>query len=198
MDLIKERLKEALQRRPKLRIAVDAAHAPAAVLVPLFYRDGEYHVVFTKRTGTVRYHKGQVSFPGGACEAEDRSPADTALRECTEEIGLITDSVEIIGELDDMLTVTSNYVISPYVAVIPWPYKSRIDPTEVERIIEVPVSALLDKDCLRQSTQYMNNQPINVYAYYYKNDIIWGATARILGQFLEVYEQVLKQAGRQG
>ena len=193
--MMQQRLKQALSQRQKHRI-VDASRVLSAVLIPIFYKEGEYCILFTKRTERVKDHKGQMSFPGGAYEEQDGTLLNTALRECAEEIGLAAEAVEVLGELDDMPTMTTDYLISPFVAVIPWPYQLKVDPTEVEEIIEVPISALLDKDCLRQETEPLNDGTIIGYFYYYNDRIIWGATARILNQFLDVWAQVLGNKGQ--
>ena len=191
---MKERLRQALSRRQKSPI-VDASRAPSAVLVPVYDKQGEYHILFTKRTETVEYHKGEISFPGGAYEERDGTLANTCLRECAEEIGLAAEAVELLGELDDTVTVTSGFIISPFVAVIPWPYPLKADLTETREIIEVPISALLDKDCLRTTTQTMGDQAVTVESYYYQGNVIWGATARILSQFLGIWAEVVKDEG---
>jgi 8-oxo-dGTP pyrophosphatase MutT (NUDIX family) len=189
--VIKQRLKQALTQRQKHHI-VDTSRISSAVLVPIFEKYGEWHILFTKRTERLRDHKGQISFPGGAYEKQDGGFINTALRECAEEIGLSAEAVEVLGELDDMYTLGTYYVISPFVAVIPWPYPFRLDPIEVERIIEAPLSALLNKDCLSEETDTLNGEPITTYFYRYRGDIIWGATARILNQFLDIWTGVLE------
>ena len=187
---MKDNLKKLLNERQKRQIT-DASRVPSAVLLPLYENDGQYHIIFIKRTETVREHKGQISFPGGAYEEHDATLLDTALRECTEEIGLPAEAVEVLGELDDMRTLTTYYVISPFVAAIPWPYQFSVDPIEVKEIIEAPISTLLDKDCLRQETDPLNDGRIIGYFYYCNNRIIWGATARILSQFLDIWTQIM-------
>ena len=189
--MIKQRLKQALTQRRKHHI-VDTSRISSAVLIPIFEKYGEWHILFTKRTESLRDHKGQISFPGGAHEEQDGDFINTALRECAEEIGLSAEAVEVLGELDDMYTLGTNYVISPFVAVIPWPYLFRLDLTEVERIIEAPISALLNRDCLAEETATLNGEPITSYFYRYRGDIIWGATARILNQFLDIWVRVEK------
>ena len=99
MKAMQQRLKQALSHRQKRRI-VDPKRILSAVLLPLYYKQGEYYVLFTERTETVKYHKGQISFPGGGYEKDDKTLLDTALRECTEEIGLAADEVEVLGELE--------------------------------------------------------------------------------------------------
>jgi len=116
---MKQRLKQLLSLRQKRRI-VDASRISAAVLLPIYYKQGQYYILLTKRTEKVKEHKGQISFPGGAREGEEML-VNTALRECAEEIGLMAEEVEILGELDDTISRTSNYIISPFVALIPWP-----------------------------------------------------------------------------
>jgi len=188
---MQQRLKQALSQRQKLHIT-DASRVPAAVLIPIYSKDGDYHILFTKRTEKVKDHKGQISFPGGAYEEEDGTMDNTALRECTEEIGLAPEAVELLGELDDYCTIGSSYIISPFVGIISWPYPLRVDPAEVEEIIEVPMSALLDTKNLRKGVDNLDGQAVPTYFYDYKGKVIWGATARILNQFLDVYTDAMK------
>lgn len=178
-----------LTQREKI-INVDADLVPAAVLIPLFEKDGEYYLLLTKRTEHLRDHKGQISFPGGRYEESDETFLDTALRESAEEIGLSAEDAEILGELDDMPTLHTNYCIRPFLAAISWPLELEIDPFEVDELIEVPVSALMDEDCLKQEDDLVNNGTSEGYFYYYDNRIIWGATARIITQFLEIWSEV--------
>ena len=145
MGAVKQRLRQALSLRKKRRI-IDASQVSAAVLLPIYWKQGQYYLLFTKRTEKVKEHKGQISFPGGGYQQEDGTLVATALRECAEEIGLAASEVEILGELDDVATLTSSYIVSPFVALIPWPYSLKVDRWEIEEIIEVPILALLDKD----------------------------------------------------
>jgi len=186
---MKQRLRQAFSQRQKQHI-VDASRVPSAVLVPIYYKQGEYYILFTKRTGKVKEHKGQISFPGGAYQDGDRTLVDTALRECAEEIGLTADRVEVLGELDDNITLKTGYIISPFVAIIPWPYPFKVDQWETKEIIEVPISALLDKSSLRQETEIIDGKTVTAYFYHYQGRVIWGATARILNQFLDIFTQV--------
>ncbi len=193
---MKERLKQALSQRQKSHI-VDASRVLSAVLIPIYYKQGQYYILFTKRTERVKDHKGEISFPGGAYEERDRMLVNTALRECAEEIGLVPEAVELLGELDDFVTITSGYIISPFVAAIPRPYPLKVDPREVEEVIEVPISALLDKDCLRQETDTIDDQVVPACFYQYQGKVIWGATAKILNQFLDIFTQAMKDKGEQ-
>jgi hypothetical protein len=103
--------------------------------------------------------------------------------------------VEVLGELDDTTTVTSSYIISPFVALIPWPYQFKLNRMEAEEIIEVPISALLNKDCLRQETEIRDGKTVTLYFYHYQERVIWGATAKILTQFLDIFAQVSRSPG---
>jgi 8-oxo-dGTP pyrophosphatase MutT (NUDIX family) len=186
---MEQRLREALSRRQKSHI-VDANRVPSAVLVPVYYKQGQYWLLFTKRTDRVKEHKGQISFPGGARHEGDKTLIDTALRECAEEIGLVPGDVKVLGGLDDTVTVTSNYIISPFVALVPYPYQFKLDGWEVEEIIEVPISALLGEDCRRQETEIIDG--VTSYSYHYQGRVIWGATARILHQFLDIFSRAMR------
>ena len=107
-------------------------------------------------------------------------------------IGIAAETIELLGELDDALTTTSSYIISPFVAAIPWPYQLKADEREIAEIIEVPISALLDKSSRRQETETVNGEAVTSYFYHYQGRIIWGATAQILNQFLDIFTQVMK------
>jgi len=186
---MKEKLRKVLASRQKIHIT-DSSRTPSAVLIPIFFKEGEYHLLFTQRTEKVKQHKGQISFPGGACEEEDKTHFDTALRECTEEIGMAIGVTELLGELDDFPTSTSNYIIYPFVGVVPWPYSFKADGREIKEIIEVPISALLNLKG-HQETRVINGKEVTGYFYDYNGKVIWGATARILHQFLQVWTKAI-------
>ena len=186
-EKMKERIRRILSQREKQNIiATDAPLAPAAVILPLYQKEGEYYILFTKRTEKVEHHKGQISFPGGARHEEDRSLEDTALRETFEEIGVHPEDVEILGELDSMRTVSSSFHITPLVAVIPYPYEFTVNTDEIEELVEVPLSALLDEKNYREEFQIYQGITYWGSVYEYRGKVIWGATARILKQFLDL------------
>ena len=186
---MEERLREALALRQKRHI-VDPALVSAAVLLPVFRKDGQYHILFIRRTQAVKNHKGEISFPGGVYEEQDGSLLATALRESTEEIGLKAGDVDILGGLDDEISGTTNYVISPFTAAIPWPYHFLLNGRETEEIIGVPVDSLLVNNYSRP--EIINGETITAYYYKYRNRIIWGVTARILHKLLNILVPVLK------
>ena len=187
---MKERLKHILSRRQKRHI-VDNSRVSAAVLAPIYYKQGQYYILFTRRTEKVKEHKGQISFPGGAYQDSDGILRVTALRESTEEIGLMAEYVDVLGELDDEISLTSNYVISPFVGLIPWPYEFRLNRYETDEIIEAPISALLHEGCLYRDTEMLDGAVANSYTYHYEGTVIWGATARILSNFLDIFRQAM-------
>jgi len=163
--------------RPDLR--------PAAVLVPLFQKNRKTHILLTKRSNRVEHHKGQVSFPGGAFHCEDQDLLTTALRETEEEIGVERDSIEILGELDQMVTL-SNFRICPYVGIIPYPYPFQLSAFEVERLIELPLKYLLEEAAFKEALfTYEGQSNINLHIDF-QGEIIWGATARILKNFMDI------------
>ncbi|MGD0795526.1 MAG: CoA pyrophosphatase [Dehalococcoidales bacterium] len=188
---MKTELKNLLAARQKQPID-DPARVPSAVLIPLYQEQGQYYIVFIKRTDIVKTHKGQVSFPGGGRDSCDKTLRDTAIREACEEIGLRAEDIDVIGELDDEITTTSNYIVTPFVAMIPWPYKFTIEKAEVDEIISVPVSALLDRANIRPAIETLDGGiVVDSYNYLYQGKIIWGATARILQKFLEIFKAAI-------
>jgi 8-oxo-dGTP pyrophosphatase MutT (NUDIX family) len=187
---VKAELKDILAARHKQTIDAPA-RVPSAVLIPLYENQGQYHIVFIRRTRTVKTHKGQISFPGGVREDYDGSLLETALRESREEIGLEPGDVYIIGELDDEITTTSNYIVTPFVAMIPHPYRFITSEDEVDEIIEVPIRLLLYEDCVKEDNEALDGREVPSYSYHYRGHIIWGATARILNKFLDIVAELV-------
>jgi len=179
-----ESMKKMLSSR-KRGVIEHPPFSHAAVLVPLFKKEEECHLLFTKRSDEVKYHKGEISFPGGVVDEEDRELINTALREAHEEIGLKESDIQVIGLLDDIVTITE-FIVTPIVGLFPYPYPFKVSEVEIAELIEVPLSFLLNKECLSERTILRGGQNEVVYAYQYGEHIIWGATARILNQFLDL------------
>ena len=167
----------------------DPAGAPrAAVLVPLYTREDELHVVFTKRTDHVQHHRGEISFPGGAMDPEDNDLVATALREADEEIGLAPDHIRVIGQLDDIVTI-SRFHVSVYVGELDAaysPYPWRPQQMEVAEVLEVPLTHLLDEANLVEVPRQRDGQLVIMEGFKFNDHIIWGATGRMLRNFLDV------------
>ena len=181
----KENLKALLASREPKRIAFSNAHyRQASVLVPLFRNDGQFWLLFTKRTNTVEHHKGEVSFPGGTVDKDDGSWERTAIRETCEEIGVREEEIEILGQLDDMTTLTSQFIIHPFVGMIPFPYSFHINTREVERLIEVPLEFFFNPSQPRPHRIEHKGGSLEIPAFIYGDAVIWGATERILENFI--------------
>ncbi|MBM4278921.1 MAG: CoA pyrophosphatase [Deltaproteobacteria bacterium] len=169
----------------KRRVIDHPPFSHAAVLVPLYQKEGQCHLLFTKRSDQVKYHKGEISFPGGMVDEEDRELIHTALREAYEEIGLKEKDVQILGLLDDIVTVTE-FIVTPIVGLFPYPYPFRVNEVEIADLIEVPLPHLLNENSFRETEILRMGQKEFVYAFQYQHHTIWGATARILKQFLDL------------
>lgn len=159
---------------------------PAAVLVPIQERaDGDY-LVLTQRAAMLSSHRGQVAFPGGRVDDEDSDPLAAALRESQEEIGIQPRDVRVLGQLDQV-TAAANYLVTPFVGVIPFPYEFHLNPAETTAVFSVPVSALLDPGRFSMETRsYSPPRRDPLYHFRYEGWDIWGATARIITQLLEL------------
>jgi len=160
-----------------------------AVVIPIFKKDDRIYVLFTKRTEDLPTHKGQISFPGGRRDESDESLLATALRETNEEIGLSSTSLEVWGELDQIRTHTSNFLLSVFLCFIPYPFKLTINEKEVEEILEVPLEELLDDKKWVQKEFKEENTIHDVWFFDFHNKIIWGATAEIVKQFLSLLHE---------
>ncbi|ETW98573.1 MAG: hypothetical protein ETSY1_18260 [Candidatus Entotheonella factor] len=161
----------------------------AGVLAPLYVHEGEYRMVFTKRSDRMLHHRGQISFPGGGHESADGSLLDTALRESDEEIGLNPDHVTVLGQLDDLLTTGSNYLIRPYVGLIPYPYPFELDKRETDYLIEVPLHFLRQNNPPCQITREHEGRVVESFFFDYEGHVIWGATGKILKRFLDLLDR---------
>jgi 8-oxo-dGTP pyrophosphatase MutT (NUDIX family) len=187
------KLKEYLSQRPVEHLS-EKGRVLSAVLLPLFIRQDKQYLLFTRRSQYVRYHKGEISFPGGGFDEGDVTLLNTALRESREEIGLKPEDVEILGELDDIFTKFSNYIISPFVGSIADGYDFKMSQFELDEIITIPVAALMEKGALRFEPRFFENgAPLSPHVFYYQDKKITGATAAILKQFLEIYRTVINQ-----
>jgi 8-oxo-dGTP pyrophosphatase MutT (NUDIX family) len=170
-------------RQPKVILRDDSK--PAAVLVPVQETDQGDCVVLTQRAPMLSFHRGQVAFPGGRVDPEDAGPQDAALRESWEEIGLHPRDVRVLGQLDQV-TASSNHVVTPFVGLIPFPYEFRLNPAETTAVFTVPISALMERGCFSEETSDARRHWGPVYHFRYQQWDIWGATAGIVKQFLEL------------
>jgi 8-oxo-dGTP pyrophosphatase MutT (NUDIX family) len=184
MDEMKNQIRSALANYDK-KVVPEEEFTPSAVLIPLFLKDGETNVLLTLRTETVASHKGQISFPGGAWEIGDTSLLDTALRETCEEVGIKPEDVEVLGELDDLLAIT-NFVVTPFVGVFPYPYPFTVSKREIAELIEIPLSFFLDPRNVRVDKMAYRGREVTVYFYDYGTYTVWGVTARIIKGFVDL------------
>jgi 8-oxo-dGTP pyrophosphatase MutT (NUDIX family) len=183
MNLDPGRVRQALARQEPRRLPPEDLR-PAAVLVPLYNREGEDYVLFTRRTDRLRHHRGEISFPGGRREPDDGDLVTTALRETREELGIAPDDVKVLGRLDDFFSVYG-YHVTPYVGFFPWPYPLQADPGEIAEIIEVPLARFRDPAIHRQEDWQHRGRVHPVDFYSVDHHEIWGLTAAILRQFLQ-------------
>ncbi len=157
----------------------------AAVLIPIFFKNGEAHILFTKRTEALKHHKGQISFPGGKADDDDENLERTAIRETCEEIGLRNDDIALLGKTDIFLTNT-HFLVQPYVGFFTYPYAFNVNAGEIDRLIEVPLLHLIDETNFKIKFIDFKDQLWPVHYYYYNEDIIWGVTGFLLSNFLNI------------
>jgi 8-oxo-dGTP pyrophosphatase MutT (NUDIX family) len=157
----------------------------AAVLVPLFEAGGETRVVLTRRPDTMPSHRGDVAFPGGKVHPEvDATLRDAALREAEEEIGLPRNAVEVVAELHTISTVTSRFLVAPFVGVLAEPPELRPDAREVARVFDVALSELMAEGVHRVEHWGTGVLTRDVHIFELDDETVWGLTARILSGFL--------------
>ena len=185
-----ERLGRHLHERVRREIEVAPPLLHAGVLIPILMGSSGPELLFTRRTDTVLTHKGQISFPGGQREESDDATVETALRESYEEIGLDSGRVTVLGELDDVFTSVSGYVITPVVGLVEGGSEDlRPAPDEVKSLLLVPLATLLDPSLHTTETRTVDPQRFRIHYYTVGDDVIWGATGRIVYQFLRAWEE---------
>jgi 8-oxo-dGTP pyrophosphatase MutT (NUDIX family) len=174
------------------RVLLDPAEAAAldvhgridaAVLVPLFVSDGELHAVFTRRRDDLRRHAGEISFPGGRQDDDESDLRLTALREAEEEIGLPPDAVELIGALQPTPTIATNYAVYPFVGLIEPGHAWKPSATEVAAVLELSLDDL--RNGYERQRMLRRGIPFRTDVYVVGDNLIWGATARMLTDLLE-------------
>jgi 8-oxo-dGTP pyrophosphatase MutT (NUDIX family) len=182
-----EAIGRVLARRAPLRMHERARRA--AVLVVLYDAAGVPYLILTKRSETVA-HPGQISLPGGRVEAADATLAATAVRETEEELGVPADALRVVGRLDDVHTLGSDFVVSPFVGLLAGPFRPVPSDAEVALVLQVPVADLLAADDLLPAEP----APLEL-RYPLLAEDVWGATARILRDFVRVTRQALAEEG---
>lgn len=189
-DEISQRLRDAVKDNPssdgfsEVELTEETRLKCAAVLVPLVWHDDEWHLLYTRRTDTVESHKGQVSFPGGACDEGETTPEETALREAQEEIGIQPDNVRVLGRLANLVTITY-FRVTPVVGVVRWPAVFRVGEHEVARVFTMPLG-WLGNPANRWQFELPGTRRTLIAFHPYDGELLWGATARMTVDFLTV------------
>jgi len=157
---------------------------PCAVMILIFKYDGNWSFVLTKRSETLKHHRGEISFPGGIVESHESNPVLTAVRELEEELGISGKDIDVLGTMTVQTTLTSGYTITPVVSL--WrsePPVFKANTAEVQEVIIIPLHIIRNAEVDLDTADY-RHYPHPVYQY--KNHIIWGATARIIETFLQI------------
>ena len=192
-DQLKHDLKALLSQGEPKRIKENVdTYTQASVLLPLFLKDGHCWLLLMRRANTVEYHKGEVSFPGGVVDKKDDNFESTAIRETFEEIGIREEDIEILGQLDDMTTITSQFIVHPFVGIVPFPYEFNLNSNEVDHLIEVPLQFFLDPSQPQSFSMHYQGESFETPAFIYEGIVIWGAPERILENFIRVTRSTLE------
>jgi len=203
MDLFEEKIRSLHRRQAK--ILDHRRHFKTAVILPLIKQDDDYVVLFEKRSANLSNQPGEICFPGGRCEPEDGGAKNTAIRETCEELGLVGDDIELLADLDIMVSPFGILII-PFLAIIHNPESIKPNPDEVEKAFCVPLRYLMENEPLMHqmslSVSFPDDFPLELipqgknypfrqgilpqYFYIWEGEVIWGLTARILHHFIEM------------
>lgn len=180
--------------RPRMTKEEIAALNPriSGVMLLLYERNNELHIVFTQRKSYDGVHSGQMSFPGGKKDETDTDLTHTALRETEEEVGVKPQQIQLLGKLSELYIPPSNFLVHPAVGFAESIHSFTPQEKEVEKVVEIPVSFFLDKQNVNLQTEIklFNNNTVRVPAYIFGEHIIWGATAIMLSEFTYLLETV--------
>jgi len=179
-------LTDALRVFPRQTISTTGLR-PAAVLLPLFRQEGRDRLLFTLRTDHLEHHSGEISFPGGASDADDADLVATALRETEEEVGLPAHRIQVLGRLDDFYSIHGYHVV-PFVGVIPQPKDLQLETAEIAAVFDAPLAHFRNPSIHRVEDWSHEGRIHPVDFYEYGDYVIWGLTAAILRQFLNIAE----------
>jgi 8-oxo-dGTP pyrophosphatase MutT (NUDIX family) len=185
MEQFKELIRKRLAENP-VRALQQEGRRRAAILISVLEKDRRPHFLLTLRTQHVATHKGQISFPGGMCDADDPSLSLTALRETREELGIPAERIELLGQFHDCISVT-NVVVTPFVGVLEADVPLTPNPREVEEVILIPLD-FFRETTPRMETRERNGRRMILYFYDYGTQVVWGLTARIIKDFVELLE----------
>lgn len=162
----------------------------AAVMILLFQENSEIKITFIKRTEYEGVHSGQISFPGGMKESSDRGLLHTSIRETSEETGIDGEDINILGEISPLFIPVSNFEVKPFVGYLKHTPEFHPDPVEVDHMIIIPLRHFLKKENLKKEKWNLSGEGVWVPFYSFKNYRIWGATAMILSEFLDIIEEL--------
>jgi len=163
----------------------DATARHACVLVPFVMHHNALQLLLTKRTDRVEHHKGQISFPGGVVDKDDRSPEHTALRELQEELGITPTSVSVVGQIDD-IHIPTGFIVTPVVGFVNTLDDMNISSEEVEEVLLIPFEKFFDPSLCRIETRELLGKLRQVYFYDVWKEPVWGATALIIKQLTDL------------
>jgi 8-oxo-dGTP pyrophosphatase MutT (NUDIX family) len=182
---MKNRIRDCLAALTPRKLA-DGFTREAAILMPIFEWEHEYHFLLTRRTEEVQTHKGQISFPGGMREG-DEDLITTAMRETFEEVGIEQHKIEPLGRFHDYISITS-FRVTPFAGFINGPFTTVPQVREVAEVLQIPFRVFMDPDRLKIEKRVVLGKEEDVFFYSYGSNQVWGLTARIIKDFMETLQ----------
>lgn len=162
----------------------------SSVLALFFHQEKSIRLVFIQRPFYNGVHSGQIAFPGGGFELQDKSPVDTALRETEEEIGVSPENITVIGKLSELYIPPSNFLVHPFIGYTEAIPEFRPDPKEVHEVFSLDIDALKNEECHQEREVQGKGYRVKVPCFYLDNRLIWGATSMMLSELLEIIRRV--------
>jgi 8-oxo-dGTP pyrophosphatase MutT (NUDIX family) len=176
--------------RLKMSLEIPDNVKNGAVLLMLYLKNNKLSICFIRRATDGGVHSGQIGFPGGKKDETDKDLIETALREANEEIGIIPEKIQLLGKLSDLYIPVSNYIVYPFVGFYSQKPKFILNKSEVDELLEVSLNMLINPVHCTLSEITVNNSRLKVPCYNFDSHKIWGATAMILSEFIQILEKI--------
>lgn len=187
--ITEKKLAEIFDRKKEFKFIPPKDTKEAAVIVPFLFSNGTWYLIFEKKVDDNSKHPGQMAFPGGSRDRSDKDYLQTAIRETCEEIGVCENDLVILGKIKPTVTLTTNFAIYPFAAIVKKQPPYKINKSEVQKLVFVPLDYLIKQHPFPHKAYKFKGKKYQTMVIIYENEVIWGASARILNNFIPLFKE---------